>query len=78
MKRTTIYLDPELELLLKLEARRRKQPMSEVIREVLRQGITPKRPRSKYAGAFDSGYTDDAERFEEVLGELGFGHPENS
>jgi hypothetical protein len=63
-------------VLLKLEAHRRKQPMSVIIREVLRQGITPQRPRSKYAGAFDSGHTDDAERFEELLGELGFGKAE--
>jgi plasmid stability protein len=78
MKRTTIYLDPELELLLKLEARRSKKPVAKIIREVLRKGITPKRPRSRYAGAFDSGHTTDAERFEEVLEELGFGDPENS
>jgi hypothetical protein len=31
------------------------------------------RPRSPHAGAFDSGYTDTAERAEELLGELGFG-----
>jgi hypothetical protein len=52
--------------------------VAEIIREVLRKGITPKRPRSRYAGAFDSGHTTDAERFEEVLEELGFGDPENS
>ncbi len=78
MKRTTIYLDPELEILLKLEAKRQKKSMSELIRETLRKGITPQRPRSKYAGAFDSGHTDGAERFEEILDELGFGDPENS
>lgn len=74
MKRTTIYLDPELEILLKLEAMRLKQPMAEVIRKTLREKLTLRsRPRSRYAGAFDSGHTDTAERAEELLSELGFG-----
>jgi hypothetical protein len=74
MKRTTIYLDPELEILLKLEAMRRKQPVAEVIRETLRERLKSRpRPRSPHAGAFDSGYTNTAERAEELLGELGFG-----
>lgn len=77
MKRTTIYLDPELEMHLKLEARRQQKSMAEVIREALRRSLPP-RPRSKYAGAFDSGHADGAERFEEILGELGFGEQENS
>ncbi len=52
MKRTTIYLDPELEILLKLEAMRRKQPMAEVIREALREKLSSQpRPRSRYVGA---------------------------
>lgn len=79
MKRTTIYLDPELEILLKLEAMRRKQPMAEVIRDTLREKLS-KLPRRlpPGAGAFDSGYSDTAERAEELLGELGFGEPTGS
>ena len=74
MKRTTIYLDPELEIQLKLEALRQKRPMAEVIREALREQLRKNvRPRSSYGGAFDSGHTDTAERAEELLGELGFG-----
>jgi hypothetical protein len=74
VKRTTIYLDPELEILLKLEAMRRKQPVAEVIRETLRERLRSRpRSRSPHAGAFDSGYTDTAERAEELLEELGFG-----
>ncbi len=74
MKRTTIYLDPELEILLKLEAMRQKRPMAEIIRETLRSQLA-NRPRRlpPGAGAFDRGYTDTAERAEELLGELGFG-----
>lgn len=69
-----IELDPDLEILLKLEAMRRKQPIAEVLREVLR-GHLPEIPRKapEGAGAYDSGFTDTAERFEEILGELGFG-----
>lgn len=74
MKRTTIYLDPELEILLKLEALRRKQSMAEVIRGALRSQLTSRPKRlPPGAGLFDSGHTDTAERAEELLGELGFG-----
>ncbi|PZA08193.1 MULTISPECIES: CopG family transcriptional regulator [unclassified Meiothermus] len=70
MKRTTIYLDPDLEIRLKLEAQRRKKPMAEIIRELLRKELGKQpRPRSRYAGAFDSGHTDTAERAEELLAE---------
>lgn len=71
MKRTTIYLDPDLEILLKLEAMRRKQPMAELLREALRSYIrqVPK-IAPPGAGAFDSGHSDTAERHEEILEEL--------
>ena len=36
MTRTTIYLGPELEMLLKLEVLRQKRPMAELIREAVR------------------------------------------
>ncbi len=74
MKRTTIYLDPELEILLKIEAMQRKQPMAELIREALRAYLR-ERPSDAPpgAGAFDSGITDTAERAEEALGDHGFG-----
>jgi hypothetical protein len=73
MKRTTIYLDPEIEVLLKLEAVRRGEPMAELIRDALRAylGGRPANPPPG-AGAFDSGRADTAERAEEVLEELGF------
>ena len=40
MKRTTIYLEPELEVLLKLEVLRQKRPMAELVREALHAYVT--------------------------------------
>lgn len=74
MKRTTIYLEPELEVLLKLEVLRQKRPMAELVREALHAYVV-REPRRvpPGAGAFASGHTDTAERAEEVLAEAGFG-----
>lgn len=74
MKRTTVYLEPELEISLKVLAKRESKPMAEIIREALR-GYLKKRG-SKLppgAGEFASGYSDTAERAEELLGKLKFG-----
>jgi ribbon-helix-helix CopG family protein len=74
MKRTTIYLEPELEVLLKLETQRRKKPMAELIREALRSYLQrDPRQAPPGAGAFSSGRKDTAERAEELLGKLKFG-----
>ncbi|HEV2851623.1 MAG TPA: CopG family transcriptional regulator [Thermoanaerobaculia bacterium] len=74
MKRTAIHLDPDLEVKLKLEALRRKQPMAELLREALSSYLADvPRKLPPGAGDFDSGHTDTANRAEEVLGELGFG-----
>ena len=74
MRRTTIYLEPELEVLLKLEVQRARRPMADIIREALRAHLT-REPRRvpPGAGAFTSGIADTAERAEEVLIETGFG-----
>ena len=74
MKRTTIYLEPELEVRLQLEARKRKTPMAEIIRAALRECLDrqPSEPPPG-AGEFDSGFTDTAVRVDEVLAETGFG-----
>ncbi|MGQ0464295.1 MAG: CopG family transcriptional regulator [Sporichthyaceae bacterium] len=77
MKRTTVYLDTELELRLKAEARRLGQPMAELIRDALRQRVEQAPPsRSRHAGAFTSGSTDTADRVDELLRETGFGEVE--
>lgn len=74
MKRTTIYFEPELEVLLKLEMLRQKRPMAEIVREAVHVYIT-RRPRRAPpgAGAFASGRPDTAEQAEQVLAETGFG-----
>jgi len=74
MKRTTIYLEPDLEALLKAETLRRKRPMAELIREAVRDYLVRSRPGPPPgAGAFSSGQQDTAARSEELLRETGFG-----
>ena len=74
MKRTTLYLDPELEILLKLEMLRQRRPMAEIVREAVQAYVTrePRRPPPG-AGAFASNHADTAERVDTVLAETGFG-----
>lgn len=76
MKRTTVYLEPELELRLKAEARRLGLPMAEVIRDALRQRVDRTPPsRSQHAGAFTSGSPNTADNVDEVLRKTRFGAP---
>jgi hypothetical protein len=74
MKRTTIYLEPELEVLLKLEMQRQKRPMAELVREAVYAYVT-RAPRQMPpgAGAFASGVSNTASRADAVLAETGFG-----
>ena len=74
MKRTTIYLEPDLELRLKLEVLRQKRPMAEIVREALHTYVE-RAPRRipPGGGGFASGRSDTAERAEDVLAETGFG-----
>ena len=74
MRRTTIYLEPDLELGLKREMRRQKRPMAALIRDAVRQyvGRGPTR-RPPGAGAFASGRKDTAAKAEEWLTKSGFG-----
>lgn len=73
MKRTTIYFEPELEVLLKLEMLRQKRPMAEIVREAV-YAYVAKSPRSlpPGAGAFRSGRADTADRVDDVLAETAF------
>ena len=74
MKRTTVYLEPELEVLLKLEVQRQQRPMAELIREALRAYVTrDARPSPPGAGAFASGRSDTADRAEQILEESAYG-----
>jgi hypothetical protein len=74
MRRTTIYLEPELEVLLKLEMQRAGRPMADIVREALRTHLTSQPRRvPPGAGAFSSGIGDTADRTEDALAETGFG-----
>ncbi|MGQ0735107.1 MAG: CopG family transcriptional regulator [Acidobacteriota bacterium] len=75
MKRTTIYFEPELEVLLKLEMLRQRRPMAEIVREAVHAYVT-REPRQAPpgAGAFASGRGDTADRAEEILADTGFGN----
>jgi hypothetical protein len=74
MKRTTIYFDPELEVLLKLEMLRQRRPMADIVRQAVHAYVTSEpRQAPPGAGAFTSGQTDIAGRVDEVLRETGFG-----
>jgi hypothetical protein len=76
MRRTTIYLDAELDMQLRAESRRRNQPVAEIIRETLRARFNAgrdRRSRSPHAGRFSSGTSDTASRVDDVLTETGFG-----
>jgi hypothetical protein len=76
MKRTTIYLDPGLELRLKAEGLRRKQPMAELVREAVEVYLTREPDGGPPgAGAFASGRRDTADRVDEALTDTGFGVP---
>ncbi len=76
MKRTTIYLAPELEIRLKREMVRRNQPMAEMVREAVEAYLSADpAPGPPGAGAFASGRADTAGRVNEALAELGFGGP---
>lgn len=74
MKRTTIYLDADLEMRLKMEGLRRKQPMAELVREAVEIYLTREAGAGPPgAGAFASGRRDTADRADAVLADTGFG-----
>ena len=74
MKRTTIYLEAELEARLKRETRRQKRPMAELIREAVRRyvGDDPVR-EPPGAGAFADGTKATAADIDAALLKTGFG-----
>ncbi len=74
MKRTTLYLDAELEAMLQAETLRRGRPMAEIVREAVRAYLVESRPTAPPgAGEFASGFEDTAETAEEVLAATNFG-----
>jgi hypothetical protein len=70
MKRTTIFIPESLERDLQLYARRERKPAASIVREAIAAYIVRGRRASalpSFAGAFDSGHTDTADRHEELL-----------
>lgn len=69
-----MYLDPELEVLLRIEMLRQGKPMAEIVREAVHAYVTREPQRvPPGAGAFASGRADTAGRVDDALRESGFG-----
>lgn len=74
MRRTSIYLDADLDLRLKRESRRLGVPMADLVREAVREYLPdPSNQRPPGAGTFASGRSDTAERAEVALADERFG-----
>lgn len=70
MKRTTIFIPEDLERELQIYAGRAGKPVASVVREAIAAYIVDDGGVStlpSFAGAFDSGHTDTAERHDELL-----------
>ena len=70
MKRTTIFVPEALERDLQICARREGKPAAAVVREALASYLAEKASAVQlpsFAGAFDSGFSDVAERHEKLL-----------
>lgn len=75
MKRTTLFIEPQLERELQALARRQGRPMASLVREAVAQYVTAARvegtARLGFVAAGRSGRTDVADRHEELLFEAG-------
>ena len=71
MKRTTIFIEPQLERELQALARRRGRPMAAIVREAVAQYVAADRERRPsrlgFVAAGRSGRRDIAERHEDLL-----------
>jgi hypothetical protein len=73
MKRTTLYLEPDLELLLRTEMVRRNASMATLIREALRAYLRGAAKAPPGGGAFASRRRGTASNAEKILKTSGFG-----
>ena len=73
MDKTTVYLPSELKAALATTARRRGVSEAELIREGIALVTADEKPPRPRLPLFDSGRSDLAERFDELL--KGFGEP---
>lgn len=71
MKRTTIFIDPQIERELQALARRRRRPTAALVREAVAQYLVAARgaepPRFRFIGAGRSGRCDIADTHEDLL-----------
>ncbi|HET7294952.1 MAG TPA: DNA-binding protein [Vicinamibacteria bacterium] len=69
MKRTTVFLDEQLESELRALARRKRRPVAAEVRDALARHVAEQSapPPLSFLGAFRSGRRDTAERHEELL-----------
>jgi hypothetical protein len=74
MRRTTLYLEADLDARLRQEMRRQKRPMADLVREAIRRYVdeAPRRVPPG-TGAFSSGRKHTAARVDETLRATGFG-----
>ena len=74
MKKTSLYLDPDLDEALARRAADEGLTKAEFIRRTLAAAMQrPKRPKPQGVGMIDDGPPDVAANLERYLGELGFG-----
>ena len=71
MKRTTLFLDEQLEHDLRLLSKRKGLPLASVVREAMAQYVVAEKARGqgsvRFMAAGRSGHSDTAERQEELL-----------
>ncbi len=74
MKKTSVYLEEQLDEALALRAAEEGVTKAEFIRRTLSGAVgRPSRPVSKAIGIVDSGAGDHAERTDRLLSDAGFG-----
>ena len=74
MKKTSLYLDPDLDDALARRAADEGLTKAEFIRRTLAAAMQkPKRPKPTAIGIIKSGRSDLSETIEDYLGEIGFG-----
>lgn len=67
MKRTTIFLPESLERQLQQFARRQDKPVAAIVREAVTKHLESNREPFQMPRTFDSGRSDVATRFEELM-----------
>jgi hypothetical protein len=71
MKRTTLFLDEQLEHALRMLSKRKGLPLASVVREAMAQYVASEtkrgQPAVRFVASGRSGYTDTAARQEELL-----------